>query len=80
MSILDPHFKYTPSIGTDVVSTWKKFGFKPTTDAERIAREKKRAALYDAPQPELESAPRDEHAIAARWSRRIFEPAASAQR
>jgi hypothetical protein len=46
MSILDPRFKYTPAISTDIASTWKKFGFKPTTEAERIARERKRAAMY----------------------------------
>ena len=49
MSILDPRFKYTSALSTNVMSTWKKFGFKPTTEAERIAREEERAAAYAAP-------------------------------
>ena len=49
MSILDPRFKYTPALSTNVMSTWKKFGFQPTTEAERIAREDKRAGAYSAP-------------------------------
>ena len=44
MNILDPRFKYTPSISTDVWSTWKKFGFKPTTEDERIARQSNRGS------------------------------------
>ena len=49
MSILDPRFRYTPSLSTNVMSTWKKFGFQPTTEADRIAREEKRAEAYSAP-------------------------------
>ena len=51
MSILDPRFKYTSALSTNVMSTWKKFGFTPTTEAERIAREEQRAAAYGAPAP-----------------------------
>jgi hypothetical protein len=51
MSILDPRFKYTSALSTNVMSTWKKFGFRPTTEAERIAREEQRAAAYAAPAP-----------------------------
>lgn len=51
MSILDPRFKYTSALSTNVMSTWKKFGFTPTTEAERIAREEQRAAAYAAPTP-----------------------------
>ena len=40
MRILDPRFKYTPALHTNVVSTWKRFGFKPTTEAERLARQR----------------------------------------
>jgi hypothetical protein len=40
MGILDARFKYTPSLHTNVVSTWKRFGFKPTTEAERMARQR----------------------------------------
>ena len=31
MRIYDARFKYTPSTSTNIVSTWKRFGFKPTT-------------------------------------------------
>jgi hypothetical protein len=44
MNILDPRFKYTSAISTDVLGTWKKFGFTPTTETERIARQRKRNA------------------------------------
>jgi hypothetical protein len=40
MRILDARFKYTPSLHTNIVSTWKRFGFKPTTEAERLARQR----------------------------------------
>lgn len=33
---------YTPSVQTDVLKTFRKHGFKPTTDAERKARQQKR--------------------------------------
>ncbi len=38
MGLLDARFKYTPSTKTDVASTWRRFGFRPTTSAERNAR------------------------------------------
>jgi hypothetical protein len=41
MRIYDPRFKYTPSLNTNILSTWKRFGFKPTTDAERQARQRR---------------------------------------
>jgi hypothetical protein len=41
MSILDSRFKYTPSLHTNILSTWKRFGFKPTTEAERLARQRR---------------------------------------
>lgn len=41
MRILDARFKYTPSLQTNIMSTWKRFGFKPTTDAERQARQRR---------------------------------------
>lgn len=41
MRILDRRFKYTPSVNTNVLETLKRHGFKPTTDAERKARQKK---------------------------------------
>jgi hypothetical protein len=47
MRIYDARFKYTPSTSTNIVSTWKRFGFKPTTESERLARQ--RRALRDEP-------------------------------
>lgn len=40
MRLLDPRFKYTPSVSTNIVSTWKRHGFKATTEAERLARQR----------------------------------------
>lgn len=44
MNILNPKFKYTPSLHTDVSQTLRRFGFKPTTEAERKARQEKKSA------------------------------------
>lgn len=44
MKICDARFKYTPSLRTDIAATWKRFGFKPTTEAERLARHRR---LYE---------------------------------
>lgn len=41
MRILDARFKYTPSVSTNIVSTWKRHGFRPTTEAERLARQRR---------------------------------------
>ena len=41
MRILDARFKYTPSMSTNIVATWKRHGFKPTTEAERNARQRR---------------------------------------
>jgi hypothetical protein len=41
MRIYDARFKYTPSLSTNIVSTWKRFGFKPTTEADRLARQRR---------------------------------------
>jgi hypothetical protein len=43
MRILDSRFKYTPSMNTNIVATWKRYGFKPTTEAERLARQRRKA-------------------------------------
>ena len=40
MRLLDAGFKYTPSSSTNIVATWKRHGYKPTTDAERMARQR----------------------------------------
>ena len=39
MRILDQKFRYVPSEATNVAATWKRFGFRPTTDVERRARQ-----------------------------------------
>ncbi len=31
-SILNPNFKYTPAVQTDIRKTWERFGFHPKTD------------------------------------------------
>jgi hypothetical protein len=38
MRLLDARFKYTPSTSTNVSATWRRFGYRPTTAAERNAR------------------------------------------
>lgn len=50
MRLLDSRFKYIPSTNTNVASTWRKFGFRPTTDAERSARQRR----FEAPPPTAE--------------------------
>jgi hypothetical protein len=40
MRLLDPRFKYVPSGRTDILATWRRFGFRPTTEAERRARQR----------------------------------------
>ena len=44
MRIYDSKFKYTPALSTNITSTWKRFGFKPTTTAEREARQRRALA------------------------------------
>ena len=46
MRLLDPRFRYIPAANTDVSMTWKRFGFRPTTESERRARQ--RAGLSGA--------------------------------
>lgn len=68
MRILDSRFKYTPSVSTNIVSTWKRHGFRPTTEAERIARQRrtlgvKARALTSASVTRLDSAKRKVRAL-----------------
>lgn len=55
MGLLDPRFRYVPAAATDVTSTWRRFGFKPTTETERRQRRQ-----HDEPRSALpaELAPR----------------------
>jgi hypothetical protein len=57
-SILDASFRYVPSVATSVASTWRRAGWRPTTDEERKARRQPAAELVvdciaaaDAPTP-----------------------------
>lgn len=54
MRLLDARFKYTPSTNTNVASTWRRFGFRPTTEAERSARQRRSLAEQAVPQPDAE--------------------------
>lgn len=38
ISILDRSFRYVPSVSTSVADTWRRFGWRPTTQCERDAR------------------------------------------
>jgi len=44
-SILDASFRYVPSVATSVASTWRRAGWRPTTDEERRARRQPAAEL-----------------------------------
>jgi hypothetical protein len=44
-SILDASFRYVPSVATSVASTWRRAGWRPTTDEERKARRHPTAEL-----------------------------------
>jgi len=39
MRLLDESFKYVPAAQTDITQTWLRFGYRPTTEAERWARQ-----------------------------------------
>jgi hypothetical protein len=45
MRLFDPTFKYVPSSSTDVAATWRRFGFRPTTESERDARRLRKTAI-----------------------------------
>jgi hypothetical protein len=45
MRLLDPRFHYVPAAKTDVLSTWRRFGYRPTSDAERRARLREPASV-----------------------------------
>jgi hypothetical protein len=37
--ILDSSFRYVPAVATSVAETWRRFGWRPTTDEERKRRQ-----------------------------------------
>ena len=41
MRLLDPRFNYTHSTATNVTATWERFGYRPTTDDEREAAQRR---------------------------------------
>lgn len=44
-SILDESFRYVPAAATSVAETWRRFGWRPTTDEERRARRQPAAEI-----------------------------------
>lgn len=40
-SILDESFTYTPSTATAVEATWRRYGWQPMTEQERINRRRR---------------------------------------
>lgn len=57
MSILNPNFIYHNAANTNVRTTWERYGFKPTTDADRKAAKQRLADRYQQTQkPILKSA------------------------
>ena len=52
MRLLDRDFRYIPSAHTDIAATWRRFGFRPTTETERRARQQRvPAEISFAPVP-----------------------------
>jgi hypothetical protein len=41
VKLTDPDFTWTPAVKTSVQETWKRFGWKATTDKEREDRQRK---------------------------------------
>ncbi len=46
-SILDDSFRYVPAIATSVAETWRRFGWRPTTDEDRKRRRRLAVALAE---------------------------------
>lgn len=51
--LLNPDFKWTSAAATDVTATWKRHGFKPTTERERAARQKQSVQPVLPPSPRV---------------------------
>ena len=58
MRLLDPRFKYVPSARTDISATWRRYGFRPTTDAERRARQRASTEAPASPDHDIDLLPR----------------------
>jgi hypothetical protein len=39
-SILEASFRYVPSVSTSVADTWRRFGWRPATEADLKPRER----------------------------------------
>ncbi len=44
-SILDDSFRYVPASSTSVAETWRRFGWRPTTDEKRKGKRRPTAEL-----------------------------------
>jgi hypothetical protein len=44
-SILSDSFRYVPAVATSVAETWRRFGWRPTTEEERTKRRRATIAL-----------------------------------
>jgi hypothetical protein len=44
-SLLDPSFQYVPAVATSVADSWRRFGWRPMTKAERSGRRSPEAIL-----------------------------------
>ena len=44
-SILDHSFHYVPAAATSVAETWRRFGWRPTTDDQRKARRRPETSI-----------------------------------
>jgi hypothetical protein len=51
MRLLDSRFRYIPAARTDVGATWRRFGFRPTTESERRARQRANPSGADDTSP-----------------------------
>ncbi len=43
--ILHQSFRYVPAVATSVAETWRRFGWRPTTDEERKSRARPAAEM-----------------------------------
>jgi hypothetical protein len=55
MGLLDPRFRYVPAVQTDVIATWRRFGFDARQNEERRARLKRAVAATVTAVIELQS-------------------------